>query len=159
MQTVKFEEAEEEDEDEEEEEGSIGLKTYYKFLSSGHEWLVPILIVLCFATQFTFLCVPYWLAVWSQQDSEEAKDPYYLEVLGFIVLILVVLALLRNNLLYQNILSSSRNLHNMIIRKLARAPVKFFDENSSGKIMGRCSKDIAMMDDFLTWMFTDMIQV
>ena len=37
--------------------------------------------------------------------------------------------------------------------------MKFFDENTSGKIMGRCSKDIAMMDDFLTWMFTDMIQV
>jgi ATP-binding cassette subfamily C (CFTR/MRP) protein 4 len=50
-------------------------------------------------------------------------------------------------------------MHNTIIHKLARTSTRFYDENSSGKIMGRCSKDIALMDDFLSWMFSDMIQV
>ena len=82
-----------------------------------------------------------------------------MEVLGYIVLLLLGVTLAKNNLLYQNILTSSRNLHNTLITKLARSKVEFFDKNTSGHIMGRCSKDIAMMDDFLSWMFTDFIQV
>jgi ABC-type multidrug transport system fused ATPase/permease subunit len=79
-------------------------------------------------------------------------------VLGYIVLALFITSIVRNNLLYQNVLSASENLHNKIIYKLARTHTRFYDENTSGKIMGRCSKDIAMMDDFLSWMFTDMVQ-
>jgi ABC-type multidrug transport system fused ATPase/permease subunit len=35
----------------------------------------------------------------------------------------------------------------------------FYDKNPIGAILARLSKDVAMTDDFLTWMFTDMMQV
>ena len=147
------------DDDEEEMLGNVSFKTYAKMLCAGYWWLVPLIVILCFVVEVLFLAVPFWLAVWSEQGTEEAKDPYYLEILGYIVIILLVIALLRNNLLYQNILTASRNMHDILITKLARSKVQFFDQNTSGKIMGRCSKDIAMMDDFLSWMFSDMVQV
>ena len=152
-------EAVDNNDDEEEILGSITMKTVFKMLCAGYWWLVPIIVILCFVVEIAFLAVPFWLAVWSEQGTEEAKDPYYLEILGYIVVILLVFALLRNNLLYQNILTASRNMHDILITKLARSRVQFFDQNTSGKIMGRCSKDIAMMDDFLAWMFSDMVQV
>lgn len=44
------------------------------------------------------------------------------------------------------IISSSRNIHNIMAEKVLRAKVSFFDENSVGKIITRFSKDIAIVD-------------
>ena len=137
----------------------VTFRTYYEFVKNGGWYLLPIFIVLYPATMLAYLAVPYWLSYWSLQGHTEAKKPYYIVVLAVIVLILLVLGLVRNNLFLQALLSSSNYYHRKAVLALCRSPTDFFDDNSTGMIMGRCSKDIGMIDDLLAWMFTDMMQV
>jgi ABC-type multidrug transport system fused ATPase/permease subunit len=65
--------------------------------------------------------------------------------------------MLRNMLFYQNILTASRNLSDKMMSRLLRATLAFFDKTPIGTILARLSKDVAMADDFLTWMFMDMM--
>jgi hypothetical protein len=80
-------------------EGKVSLGTYFRYIWGGNPVLMPILFVLYIFVQIVYMAVPFWLAEWSTQDTEEAQDPYYVEVLGIIVLILVVSSLARNILM------------------------------------------------------------
>ena len=137
----------------------VTFRTYFDFVKSGGWYLLPIFLILYPATMFAYLAVPYWLSYWSIQGATEAKKAYYIVVLAVIVLILLVLGLTRNNLFLQTLLSASNYYHRKAVLALCRAPTDFFDDNSTGMIMGRCSKDVGMIDDLLAWMFTDMLQV
>ena len=137
----------------------VTFRTYFEFVKNGGWYLLPIFAILYPATMLAYLAVPYWLSYWSLQGPTEAKKPYYIAVLAVIVLILLLLGLVRNNLFLQSLLTSSNYYHRKAVLALCRAPTDFFDDNSTGMIMGRCSKDIGMIDDLLAWMFTDMLQV
>ena len=142
-----------------ENDAKVTFGTYCKFLAQGHPFLIPIFVVLYFVVQAVYLAVPYWLCVWAESPDSSKDDPFFWHVLGIIVIMLLVLGLTRNMLFYQNILSASRRVHDSMLTALTRASVAWFDKNPCGDIMSRVSKDVAMTDDFLTWMATDMMQV
>ncbi|OXA62200.1 Multidrug resistance-associated protein 4 [Folsomia candida] len=56
-------------------------------------------------------------------------------------------------------LKISTNIHNKMFNSLVRAPIKFFDDNSSGKIMTRFTKDLATLDEFLPLSMFDSIDI
>jgi hypothetical protein len=74
-------------------EGKVTLGTYFRYVMGGNPVLMPILFVLYIFVQIMYLAVPFWLAEWAQQGTEEGQDPYYVQVLGVLVLILVISAL------------------------------------------------------------------
>ncbi|ODM98987.1 Multidrug resistance-associated protein 4 [Orchesella cincta] len=53
----------------------------------------------------------------------------------------------------------SVNIHEKMFSGLIRAPVKFFDDNPSGRIMNRFSKDLSSMDENLPAAFIDVIEI
>ena len=53
------------------------------------------------------------------------------------------------SLLYSSLLNASRRLHNAILWKILRVPMRFFDINQSGSIINRFSKDVGTLDDIL----------
>ena len=146
-------------EKEQEKKVEVTCKTYFEFVKNGGWCLLPVLLLMYPATMLAYLAVPYWLSYWSTQGHSESKNPYYIAVLAVIVLIILTLGLTRNNLFLQTLLTSSNSYHKQAITALARSPTDFYDSNSTGVIMGRCSKDIGMIDDMLSWVFTDLMQV
>ena len=54
-------------------------------------------------------------------------------------------------------LQASKNLHNLAVRRLIDTPAAFFDANPSGRVMNRLSRDVGLMDDALTYFFTDTL--
>jgi len=107
----------------------------------GWKWVFPVSILMCMVICLLFVALPYWLAVWSSQEGDELDNPYYLEVLGYIVLLQAFFGFIQNNLSTQNSVTASQNIHKAALKKVVRSPTKFFDCNTSGRILNRFSKD------------------
>lgn len=147
-----------ENEEPDEEDINIGFKVYLRYFLKGWGWSLPLLILLYPACMLAYISVPYWLVHWSSQSSKAQHDSYYVGVLGLLIVLVISLALLRNNLMSQTLLTSSRNIHNEVLERIVKCPITFYDQNPSGKIIGRLSNDISKLDDMIPWMFTDFMQ-
>lgn len=51
------------------------------------------------------------------------------------------------------------NLHDMLFRGVTRATMWFFNQNSTGRILNRFSKDIGTIDSNLPVVIVDCLQV
>jgi len=124
----------------------------------GSKWAFPLTSLLYPVICLLSIALPYWLAVWSSQEGDELENPYYIEVLGYIVLLLFFFGFIQNNLNLQNGVTASKNMHREALIKVIRSPTKFFDSNSSGTILSRFSKDTKVCDSFLPPYFCDLSQ-
>lgn len=73
-------------------------------------------------------------------------DRVYMGVYGGLIGLVVLIALIRAVACFRYFLQISVNLHNRMFNSLIRAPAQFFDENPSGRIMNRFTKDIGCID-------------
>ena len=55
--------------------------------------------------------------------------------------------------------SSGRRLHRQMFQCLVNCPIRFFDTNSSGRILNRFSKDTGWMDDMVPITFFEFSQL
>ena len=53
----------------------------------------------------------------------------------------------------------SNTLHNSMLRRVAHAPMRFFNSNPLGRIINRFSKDTAMADSVVTFQAVQWLQV
>ncbi|XP_023934404.2 ATP-binding cassette sub-family C member 4 isoform X1 [Bicyclus anynana] len=56
-------------------------------------------------------------------------------------------------------MTASRNLHNDMFHSMLRGVMRFFDTNSSGRILNRFSKDIGALDELLPRFLLECIQI
>jgi ATP-binding cassette subfamily C (CFTR/MRP) protein 4 len=63
----------------------------------------------------------------------------------------------RAMLLYHRLLQASQHLHTIMLRRIVRVPIAFFDNNPVGRILNRFSNDIGMMDDVLPFIIVDCL--
>lgn len=136
----------------------ISFSVYWNYFLKGWWWTLPFIIFLYPAVMLAYISVPYWLVHWSSQSDDMQQDAYYVEILALIILCVIFLALLRNNLMSQTLLSSSKNLHNEVLSRMVKRPISFYDKNSPGRIIGKLSNDVSKTDDMIPWMFTDFMQ-
>ncbi|XP_060535204.1 probable multidrug resistance-associated protein lethal(2)03659 isoform X2 [Cylas formicarius] len=54
---------------------------------------------------------------------------------------------------------ASTNLHNFIFSKIIRAKMRFYNTNSSGRILNRFSKDMGNIDEYIPSVLVDVIEV
>lgn len=54
---------------------------------------------------------------------------------------------------------ASRRLHDSMFTSLTRATMRFFNTNTSGRILNRFSKDMGAIDELLTNALIDVLQV
>ena len=58
---------------------------------------------------------------------------------------------------YHVLCNSGQNIHDMAITGVIKSPIRFFDQNPSGRILNRFSKDMAQMDELLPVALEDAI--
>lgn len=54
---------------------------------------------------------------------------------------------------------SSVNLHNFIFSRIIKATMTFYNNNPSGRILNRFSKDLGTMDEYLPHVLIDVAEV
>jgi ABC-type multidrug transport system fused ATPase/permease subunit len=134
-------------------------KACFQYLLHGSKWSLLLLLLLYPTTCVVYIAVPYWLAVWGSQEGSELENPFYVEVLGYIVLCLVCLGLLQNTLNCQSAISASKNIHAKALTKIVCSPTRLFDSSSSGSILSRFSKDISLCDSQIPIRLTEVSQM
>ena len=81
-----------------------------------------------------------------------------LSLLALLTLSGAIFVFLRGFSFYYVLLQASRRLHNRMLHRLLRTPMRFFDTNPSGRILNRFSKDIGFLDEQLPTVFYDFWQ-
>lgn len=162
--------------------GSVTLKTYQGYLLSGHSAFgFSLLIAIFLFCQSAISANDYWLSRWTnaetrKQDSEtnisqcltyridDNVDSYhgmytYLYVYSGLSLSVIFFCTLRGIWFYLYCAQTSSTIHEKMFMSLMRAEIRFLDENSSGRIMNRFSKDVNTMDDMLPSAFIDTLVI
>jgi ABC-type multidrug transport system fused ATPase/permease subunit len=139
-------------------ETTSSTKACFQYLLHGSKWSL-LLLLLYPTTCVVYIAVPYWLAVWASQEGSELENPFYVEVLGYIVLCLASLGLLQNTLNFQSAITASKNIHAKALTKIVCSPTRLFDCNSSGSILSRFSKDISLCDSQIPIRLTEVCQM
>ena len=150
------------------------LLVYARYLwYGGGVFGILALVVLCIISYFSLIVAKnYYLVWWIMADTDLTASNYsmtthnYTSLQGFNPLthlslstriyifaafsLFVSVLLLLTNILFSWIPTiASYRLHNKMLWKVLRTPINFFDSNSTGSIINRFSKDIAIMDHLL----------
>ncbi|XP_077988244.1 ATP-binding cassette sub-family C member 5-like [Glandiceps talaboti] len=164
---------------EEKGEGSVGVKTYLQYCKYGGGYCTA------FGVFFMYLIVTLlqtfvntWLSVWLDKENtnktyideetgeewwcdnvtcQESRD-FYLIVYNVALIVLIILALFKSLAYVTFTLRASTNMHNEVLTKVFRSPMKFFDTTPSGRIINRFSKDLDEVDVRVSFMLESMLQ-
>ncbi|OMJ89258.1 hypothetical protein SteCoe_8646 [Stentor coeruleus] len=134
---------------EERAKGNVPFKIYWRFLMFGYyNWFIILLCTLlqC-AAQVSYLSIIYWIAYWSSAPDQENSK--YILGMGILVIILYIFTFFRTYVMNFPLIKSSQKLHNQALSGLAYTKSVFFDQNPTGRMLNRFSKDTSLMDETL----------
>ncbi|PIA65651.1 hypothetical protein AQUCO_00100866v1, partial [Aquilegia coerulea] len=142
-------------------EGTVDLsvyKNYAKFCS----W--PITVVVCLSAvlmQASRNGNDLWLSFWVDTTAETHKTKYstsfYLVILCIFCVINSFLTLARAFSFAFGGLRAAVQVHNRLLNKLISAPVQFFDQTPTGRILNRLSSDLYTIDDSLPFILNILL--
>lgn len=145
-------------EDEDRAVGAVTWATYKAYGAAAGSGAVLYVVVAIFAlVQLTRMLSDWWLSFWIQ-DNGGRPDGQHLGIYALFLCMLVLALGLREVLWSYFALEASTRLHNTTFLRVLRAPMAFFDSNPLGRILSRFSKDIAVLDDELTFSMYQALQ-
>lgn len=90
--------------------------------------------------------------------SEIRSRDFYIIIYSVVVWSIFIVGLTRSFTFYSICIRCSQKLHDFMFGALIRASMRFFDTNSSGRILNRFSKDIGAIDELLPKAMLDATQ-
>ncbi|KVH98084.1 AAA+ ATPase domain-containing protein [Cynara cardunculus var. scolymus] len=99
-----------------------------------------------------------WLSYWVDTTAlEEHPTSFYLAILCIFSLANSFLTLVRAFSFAYGGLCAAIQVHNNLLKKLVNAPVAFFDQTPSGRILNRLSSDLYTIDDSLPFILNILL--
>lgn len=86
-------------------------------------------------------------------------NDYALIIYSSILGLAIVIAVARSLGFFSYCMSASTKLHNAMFSKIVFSPMLFFNNNPSGRVLNRFSKDIGSVDETLPITMIDTVQV
>ncbi|RZC36351.1 multidrug resistance-associated protein, partial [Asbolus verrucosus] len=165
--------------------GTISSKIYKNYLRAGGNIIFSLLIGSLFVlTQLGGSGADYFLTFWVNLEQKRLEDKLpennvtsndtyikgefeemffttdnCLYMYSAIVAYVIFMSLTRSLSFFKFCMKASRNLHNNMFSKIVHASMRFFNTNSSGRILNRFSKDMGSIDETLPIAIMDTIQI
>lgn len=86
-------------------------------------------------------------------------NDHALTIYSILVILSIVITVTRSLGFFRYCMRASTNLHNNMFHKIVFSPMLFFNNNPSGRILNRFSKDIGNVDEVLPITMIDTVQV
>ena len=136
---------------------NVGIRTYLNYLRAGGgiAWFCGILFFFVL-TQIVRVGCDYWISVWSTDVLEWDQVDYFFGYLALVGLYTIMIVI-RTIVFTIAMLTASSKLHDSMFAKVLRAPMRFFWETPTGRVVNRFSKDIDTLDKLLVKGATDML--
>ncbi|XP_046426437.1 probable multidrug resistance-associated protein lethal(2)03659 isoform X1 [Neodiprion fabricii] len=149
--------------------GTVDGKVYAAYLNSAGNWCAISAILFLFSLSQVFASGgDYFLSTWVNLEEANAglmdwdswlSRDICIYIYTFLVVGTVVLTLLRSFSFYGMAMRASKRLHDRMFRGISRATMRFFNMNSSGRILNRFSKDMGAVDELLPTAMIDCVQI
>lgn len=137
---------------EEREYGTIPVKIYVSYISACGRFLSLLYLLFALGYEVVRVGTNFWLKEWSDEISLSLDEDYddvmtHYFTIYVILSILTVLVSLSSNLIGKQAGANSREeIHNKMLKRVVRCPMKFFDATPIGRILNRFSSDVAIVD-------------
>lgn len=148
-------------------ESSIPFSVWRDYFLSGAGTcflFLTFLILIC--SQFVVSGSDYFVTFWTNQEYLRTLNQstvfttmegiYYY---GAIIFMVIFVTMLRCLLFFSICMRASKVLHSRMFASLLSAPMKFFNQNPTGRILNRFSKDMGAIDELLPKAMMESIQV
>ncbi|CAF3807803.1 unnamed protein product [Rotaria sp. Silwood1] len=141
-------------------EGSINWNVWLKlFTSPPLRWFgFLLMIILMFGNEALYDYANMWLAVWSSKDESEQRSSFYIYVYLGVIFSILIVALIRVGYVIYIMLCGSTYFHNRMLKGILYTSLRFFENNPSGRILNRASKDQQVIDEALPLALIDTMQ-
>ena len=137
----------EEEQSEEQEGGAVGIQDFKNLFSfSVGNCGFFLYFFFCFAAAFCQLYTTYWISFWTSQDFEEQQKSIYPTLFGVLIIVYCILVFIRAVVIFTIFIVSTSKMHNVMVEKVIRSKILFFDSNPIGRIFTRFSKDMSVLD-------------
>lgn len=93
------------------------------------------------------------------ENSDDSFTLTAIYIYSGLIVAIIVLAVLRSYLFFRSTSNASKILHEGMLNSILKAPMRFYDTNSSGGVLNRFSKDTGAMDEILPRVFNESVQV
>lgn len=167
------------------EEGKVKLCVYKAYLDSAGGWLVLVGLLMLFTCTQTFQSYfDYYIQTWLKVEESMSRLTYnismnytnvtfdsdtyeevYAQHLGtiytysFLMGMAIVSVSIQLFIFFGLATKASKFLHNSIFTKVTNATMNFFDQNLSGNILNRFSKDMGTIDEYLPYVVYESFRV
>ncbi|GFS16310.1 multidrug resistance-associated protein 4 [Elysia marginata] len=94
----------------------------------------------------------------TQLEIPQVDTHFNLYVYAAMIVAMFALTLIRALLCFKLAVTAGENLHNMMFARILKATMEFFDNNPTGRVLNRFSKDTGQIDDHLPWVLFDFLQ-
>jgi ABC-type multidrug transport system fused ATPase/permease subunit len=132
--------------------GSVKFQVYLSYFkaSGGYLFILMFLFIFLF-TRMSSLFQDIWIKIWANafQNNPQVDTFYYLYVYILLNLLTITLMIIRYTIQLKGSLKASTYLHNSLLDRLFKAPIKFFDQTPNGRILNRLGKDLQSIDQEL----------
>ncbi|EGC37940.1 hypothetical protein DICPUDRAFT_76449 [Dictyostelium purpureum] len=119
-------------------------KAYFRYGASNP--FIIFTFILFLTSQVISQLSDFWLTLWTEQSINGKGQGFYITYYCIIILAFVLFVLIRYFMLATITFSCAKNLHHKLLDSISSASCLFFDQNPSGRILNRFSKDISDID-------------
>ncbi|XP_044009489.1 probable multidrug resistance-associated protein lethal(2)03659 [Aphidius gifuensis] len=150
--------------------GNIGGQVYLKYLNAAGNCCGLFFVLFLFIGAQVLatggdLFITWWVnleekysnAGPGESRSLTTEDCVY--IFAGIILCTVIGTFIRSIAYYMACMRASIHLHDRMFRSISRATMRFFNTNTSGRILNRFSKDMGSIDELLPMALFDCIQI
>ncbi|XP_018350478.1 PREDICTED: probable multidrug resistance-associated protein lethal(2)03659 [Trachymyrmex septentrionalis] len=156
--------------------GNVSGKVYTDYFRAGGNWcIIFIVAMLCIIAQFAASGSDFFLAQWinieekyymNQTDDGIGEDPnspltrmQCIYIYSGLIVLTIIITLIRSWTFFWTCMRASMRLHDRMFRSISRATMRFFNTNTSGRVLNRFSKDMGAVDEMLPAAFIDCLQI
>ncbi|KAK5646962.1 hypothetical protein RI129_005426 [Pyrocoelia pectoralis] len=152
--------------------GVVSKDAYTAYMGAGSNWFIMIVMIFLFVVAQLVMSVgDVYVSIWISAEEQrynsisteyKTRESWNIStetyIYAGIVGMTVIFALSRNLFFYTFCMRSSVKLHHNMFTGVVGATMRFFNENSSGRILNRFSKDMGTIDDYLPTVMLDSFQ-
>ncbi|XP_075236427.1 ATP-binding cassette sub-family C member 4-like [Lycorma delicatula] len=145
---------------------------YLDYFRAGSNICIVLIIAILFIfTQIIASSADYFVSYWTRIEEKRFYNPNastlddtwpsttFASIHGSLVAGLFVFALIRATIFCATCMSCSNGLHRKMFNSVIGTSISFFNNNPSGRILNRFSKDLGMIDELLPKFLLDVCQV
>lgn len=126
--------------------GTVDNTVYKVYMKAmGGFFLCGSFLFLCVLTQTVIIMSDYFLAYWVRRSEAEQNDKIYVVIYCVLVSCAITFSFTRSTSFMYAASKASQTLHDTAFFKVLNTPIRFFDVNSTGRILNRFTRCLHMI--------------